>query len=213
MSLPPREKLFGAIQRALDHRGNRRFRQTVEMIVVLKGVDPKSQAGRIREVVFLPRGRGKDLDVCVVASGDMAEKGKSAGAKRVITPEELQGLSKKAARRIAEECDWILVRTDLMSTFGRALGPALGPRGKAPVPLAPTADVAGMIARYKNAVVVRAKEQLHVSVPIGTEGMSVEDLAENAASVLNTLVAKLPEGMNNVDRIMFKTTMGVPVEV
>lgn len=61
-------------------------------------------------------------------------------------------------------------------------------------------------------MVVRTKEQPQLSVAIGTEDMSLEDLVENANSVLGLLESKLPAGMGNVDRILFKTTMGPAVE-
>jgi Ribosomal protein L1 len=61
--------------------------------------------------------------------------------------------------------------------------------------------------------VVRTKEQPQLSVAIGTEDMSVEDLTANASSVLALLESKLPAGMGNIDRILFKTTMGPTVEV
>ncbi|WP_448578206.1 50S ribosomal protein L1 [Thermosphaera sp.] len=206
------EKLKAALSKALDMGKGRRFKQTVEMVVVLRDIDPKSQAGKLRETVVLPKGRGKRQNICVVADGELAEKAKAAGAFMVISSSELQSISKKQAKKIADSCDWVLVRTDLMAQVGRILGPALGPRGKPPVPMPPSADVTALVKRYENSVVVRTKEQPQLSVAIGTEDMSVEDLAANASSVLSLLESKLPAGTGNIDRILFKTTMGPSVE-
>ncbi|MEM0378725.1 MAG: 50S ribosomal protein L1 [Thermosphaera sp.] len=205
-------KLKEAISKAVEVGKGRRFKQSVEMIVVLRDIDPKSQAGKIREIVVLPKGRGKKQKICVVADGELAEKAKSAGAFMVISSAELGSIGKKQAKKIASSCDWVLVRTDLMAQVGRVLGPALGPRGKPPVPMPPSADISMLIKRYENSVVVRTKEQPQLSVAIGTEDMSLEDLVENANSVLGLLESKLPAGMGNVDRILFKTTMGPAVE-
>lgn len=208
-----REILEERIRKALELKGDRNFKQSVEAIIVLRHVDMKQLSGKIREQVVLPKGRGKDLNVCVVADGEMAIKAREAGASMVLTSADLQGLSKKDARKLAEKCDWFLVRTDLMGLAGRVLGPALGPRGKVPVPIAPSADVAAMIKRYKNTVLVRVRDQPHIAAPIGTEDMNPSDLAENALAIINAVEPKLPNGFANIAKIVFKTTMGVPVEV
>lgn len=200
-----------ALEKCLERKGKRGFKQSVEMVVVLRDVDPKSPEGRIREVVFLRRGLGKERRVCVVAEGDMALKAKELGVP-VITRRDLQEMQgdRKKAKKVAEECDWVLVRTDLMAIAGRVLGPALGPRGKIPVPVPPNADIRALIGRYKSAIIVRTKDQPQVMCKIGSEDMSVDELLENALAVLSALEGKL-KSPHNIARIYFKTTMGQPV--
>lgn len=213
MPVVSKEKLVESIKKAIENSPQRNFKQSIEMIIVLRDVDPKSPEGRIRETVFLPKRVNKEVRVCVVADGEMAVKAREAGAYRVITRSELQTLGKKDAKKIAQECDWVLVRTDLMAQAGRILGPALGPRGKIPVPVPPTADIKSVIERYKRAVFIKTKDQPQVMCRIGTEDMDPEDIAENALSVLSAIEAKLRTPTYNIARIIVKTTMGPPVEV
>ncbi|KSW11663.1 50S ribosomal protein L1 [Pyrodictium occultum] len=214
MSFVPREAVEKAVREAIEASPRRNFKQSVDLVVVLRDIDLKSPQGRIREVVFLPHKPNKKVNICVVADGDMAVKARDV-AERVITREELQGLvgNRKAAKKIAEFCDWVLVRTDLMPLAGRTLAPALGPRGKIPVPVPPNADIAGFVERYRAAVMLRAKDQPQVMCRVGTEDMKVEDIVENIYKVLATLEGKLPNARNNVARIIVKTTMGPPVEI
>ncbi|MGC8954357.1 MAG: 50S ribosomal protein L1, partial [Desulfurococcus sp.] len=65
MPVYTRESLVNAIEKALALGKGRRFKQSVEMIVVLRDIDVKGQAGKIREFITLPKGRGKELSVCV----------------------------------------------------------------------------------------------------------------------------------------------------
>ncbi len=211
MPIATKEEIRDVIKKAIEYSKPRRFKQSVELIVVLRDIDPKSPETRIREIVFLPRGLGKDLKICVVADGEPALKAKEAGAHRVINKAELQGLSKKEAKKIAQECDWVLVRTELMAYAGRILGPALGPRGKLPVPVPPAANIEAVMKRYKSAVIVRVKDQPQIMCRIGTEDMDIDDLAENAMAVLHVLENKLPSPSHNVEKIIVKTTMGPPV--
>ena len=206
------EAIVEAVRRALRLGKKRRFKQSVDLIVVLKDVDIKSPEGRIREVIFLPNKPSKEPRVCVVAEGDMAVKAKELGVP-VYTRADLQNLrnNRKAAKKIAEQCDWVLVRVDLMGLAGGTLGPALGPRGKAPTPVPMKADIAQMIERYKSAVWVRVRNQPQIMCRVGTEDMPPEKIAENIKAVLSAITGKL--GTQKIGRIIVKRTMGIPVEV
>ncbi len=212
MSYTP-DRLKNAIEKALKYSKQRRFKQSLELIIVLRDVDPRSPEGRIRETIILPKGLGKDLKICVVADGSMAEEARKAGAEKVITRDELTSMSRKDAKRIAQQCDWVLVRTDLMAYAGRILGPALGPRGKIPVPVPPTANIAAIIKRYKSAILIRNKDQPQLMTKIGTENMDIDDLVENASTIISRIESKLPNGIHNIARVIVKTTMGPPIEV
>ena len=214
MSFVPREAVEKAVREAIEGSPRRRFKQSIDLTVVLRDIDLKSPQGRIREIVFLPHPPRKKVNICVVADGDMAVRAREV-AERVITREELQGLigNRKAAKKIAEFCDWVLVRTDLMPLAGRTLAPALGPRGKVPVPVPPNADIVAFVNRYRSAVMLRAKDQPQVMCRVGTEDMDVGEIVENIYKVLSSLENRLPNPRNNIARIIVKATMGPPVEV
>ena len=208
-----KDKIVEAVKKAIENSVKRRFKQSIEIIIVLRDIDPRSPEGRIRETIFLPREIKKDIKICVVADGETAAKAREAGAYKVITKAELTGIDRKTAKKIAQECDWVLVRTDLMALAGRILGPALGPRGTIPVPVPPAAGIVSVMNRYRRAVFVRVKDQPQIMCRIGTEDMDPEEIAENASAVLSSLEAKLPNPAHNISKIIIKTTMGPPVEV
>lgn len=213
MSLPSKEVLASYIAKAIEAGKGRNFKQSIDMTIVLKDVDIKTQQIKLREIIYLPRGRGKEARVCVVGDPDIVESANEAGVYRVILSSELKDINKKQAKKIASECDWLLVKPDLMGVVGRTLGPALGPRGKIPVPIPSGGALKSIVARYKNSVLVRIKDQPVIMTMIGTEDMKPDDLAENALTILNTIEGKLPARAGNIGKILFKTTMGIPVEV
>ena len=88
-----KEKIKELIVEAIGKSKKRKFKQSVELVIVLRDVDIKSHEGRIRETIFLPYKPNKDIKICVVAEGDMAIKAKEAGAYRVITRDDLKVLS------------------------------------------------------------------------------------------------------------------------
>ena len=202
--------LAEAIRRCLEIGRPRKFKQAVELIVTLEGIDLKSPEGRLRETVFLPKGVGRAQRICVVAEGDMLLEARKLGVT-VYSRDEVQALGKKDAKKVAEKCDWVLVRADLMGVAGKILGPALGPRGKAPIPVPPNANLRELVERYSRAVWVRIRNQPQVACRIGSEDMSVEDLTENALTVLSLVESKL--GAQKIGSIYVKKTMSPPVEV
>jgi large subunit ribosomal protein L1 len=208
------EKLAKGIEEALKKGKKRNFKQSVEMIVVFRELDPRKPESRLRETIVLPNPPKKPQRICVVAEGDTALAAKNAGVERVIGKSELEELAKdrKKARKVAKECDWVLIQTDLMPIAGRALGPVLGPRGKIPVPLPPRGDVTPIIERYRRAVLIRIKDQPQIQARIGTEDNSVKELVENAQAVLQVLEHKF-KSLHNISRIYIKKTMSPPVEI
>ncbi|MEM1695468.1 MAG: 50S ribosomal protein L1 [Desulfurococcaceae archaeon] len=213
MSTVTKDKLVNAIAKAVEIGKGRNFKQSVELIVVLKDIDLKSQQVKIREPVYLPKGRGKEQKICVIGDSEMVEIGKSEGAYLAILGDDVKNITKKQAKKIASSCDWVLVKPEFMGTVGRVLGPSLGPRGKIPVPVSSSSALKGMIARYRNTVLVSLRNQPQIMTAIGVEDMKVEDLAENALAVLTAIEGKLPAGYANIGKILVKTTMGIPVEV
>lgn len=206
--------LRNAIELALSATRPANFVQSVELLVAFKGVDVKKQQEfKFRDAVFLPRGLGKEVRVCMVIDEPQAQRALEAGAYKVLTKGELGRLGKKDSKKLASECDWVLVRADLMGLAGRALGPALGPRGKMPIAVPPSADVSALVRQYKSATRLYSKEQPWVGCRIGAEKMALEDLVHNALAVLAHIEEKIKRPLSEVARVYVKTTYGPPVEV
>jgi len=205
--------LLEAVSKAVKLGKPRRFKQSVDLIVVLKDVDIKSPEGRIREIVYLPKKPPKEPRICVVAEGDMEVKARRIPGITVFNRQDILKLrgNRKAAKKIAKRCDWVLVMAPLMGLVGATLGPALGPRGKAPTPVPPQADIEQVVERFKRAVWVRVRNQPQIMVRVGTEDMSAADLVENIKAVLSTVEGKL--GKQKIAKIYVKKTMGPPVMV
>jgi len=202
-----------AVSKALGAGKPRRFKQSVDLIVVLKDVDIKSPSGRLREIVTLPKKPSKEPKICVVAEGDMALKARELEGVEVIGRSELQEMrqNRKLAKKLAKRCYWVLVQAPLMGLAGGILGPALGPRGKAPTPVPPNADITAIVERFRRSVWVRVRNQPQVMVRVGTEDMEPSDITENIKAVINAIENKLGQG--KITRIYVKKTMGPPVQV
>lgn len=191
----------------------RKFKQSVEMYIILKDIDVK-KGFSLNETIQLPKTPGAPTTVCVMAGGDMGLKAKSAKADRVISGEEINALAsnKREARKFINNYDFFLADTQLMTTVGKVLGQLLGPRGKMPVPVPYNAPIDSFLSRFRSSIRVKVKNSLSIACKIGDESMSDEDLAANAHTVVNAVEKKLPNGDKNIRKIIFKTSMGKPIK-
>ena len=95
-----------------------------------------------------------------------------------------------------------------MPLVGRILGPFLGPRGKMPRPIPPDADLGKLLAEFSSSVKLRMRKNLVIQAKIGKRSMKSKLVAENIEAVVKTLENNLDRGMQNIDKIFTKTTMG-----
>lgn len=199
------------VQKILDEKHNkkRKFKQSIDLVINIKGIDFNDPKNRIEEEILLPSGRGKDAKVALFASGELALKAKGV-ADLIIKPEEIEDLAKdkKNFKKIAENHDFFIAEAPLMPVIGKSLGVILGPRGKMPKPVPPTADIKNMVKNLRKTIKIRSKGKKTFHAVVGTEDMEPEKIAKNIATVIKRLEEKLPNGRLNIESMYIKTSMG-----
>jgi len=213
-----RKNFLTALQKMRDSNKQRKFKQSVELAINFKGLDFKKAENRIDVAVSLPFSTGKSSSkICVFAKDKNFISMIKDKVAKVITEEEIPRLDKKEASRLAEEFDGFLAEGPVMLTVGKYLGQVLAPKGKMPRPIQP--DVSALesaLKGLKSGVRVTNKKGRFmpvVQVLIGKEDSKDEELAENALTVYQAVVAKLPESEANVKSVFVKTTMGPAIKV
>jgi len=202
------KKLVEMIKEAKATDKERKFKQSLELIMVFKDIDVK-KGFSINETIQLPK-TNSPAAICVMASGDMGLKAKNAKADKVIDSDELTRLAanKRESRKLINSFDFFLADTKLMPVVGKVLGQLLGPRGKMPTPVPFNAPIDAFLERFRSSIRVRVKNSLSMSCKIGDESMEDSDLAINAHAVLSGIEKKLPNGDKNIRKVLIKTTMG-----
>ena len=189
-----------------------KFDATVDVAVRL-GVDPRHADQVVRGTVVLPHGTGKDVRVLVVAQGERVKEAEEAGAD-FVGLEYLQKLKDGWL-----ECDVIVATPDVMGQLG-ALGRVLGPRGLMPNPKAGTVtmDVGRAVREIKaGKIEFRVDKTGNVHVPIGKVSFSPEQLRENLAAFLETIVKAKPSAAKGtyIRSATLSSTMGpgIPLDM
>jgi len=208
------QKLTALVDDAKKNSEKRKFVQAMELVVNFKGLDVKLPDNRINENVLLANPIGREVKVCIIADGDLVVKARTAGADMVITKQEIDqyASNKKAVKKLAEAYDYFAARTDLMALVGKTLGSVLGPRGKMPEPIPPTANVEPIIKKYRNSIRIKIRDQPAIRCRIGSEEMDSKAIAENILAVLGAIDRKI-KLEQYMASIIVKTTMGKPAKM
>lgn len=207
--------IYEAVKAAKEKSKKRKFDQSIELVLNLKDIDMKSPEAKFQEIVELPHSPAKQNKICVIASGELAFKAKKTDVDLVIEKAELEGYAGKKhdLRKIANNYDFFIAEAPLMPLVGKVLGPVLGPRGKMPVPVPPTVDIAGLIAKHRKTIVVRMRGQPMLQCHVGSESMKEEEIAENIQTILRAIEGKLKRGEKNIKVAHIKTSMGESVSI
>ena len=187
----------------------RKFEQGIDLLISLKGVDPKKE--NISTIVNIPN-KIKDKKVC----GFFTKKN---DVVRTITNLDFPKYKdKKALKSLVKEFDFFIAEAKLMPAVATTFGKVLGPAGKMPSPqmgILPTEDekaTRALLNKISNSIKLRVKEA-SVKTSIGKENMSDEQIIANAVAVYNGLLNVLPVKKDNVKKVMIKLTMSKPIQV
>jgi large subunit ribosomal protein L1 len=209
-------KTVEAVQKALEEskKLNRKFKQSVDVVINLKNIDMNDAKNRIEDEVVLPHGRGIEAKLALFASGDLALKSKTH-VDLLIKPEEIEELAKdkKKFKKIADEYDFFIAEAPLMPVIGKTLGIILGPRGKMPKPVPPTIDITNLAKNLRKTIKIRSKTTKTIHATVGREEMDTEQISDNIDAIYKRLEGKLERGKLNIGSMYVKTSMGPPMRI
>jgi large subunit ribosomal protein L1 len=202
-----------SVKKAKEQSKKRKFSQTWDLSVSLRGIDLKKPENKLNLEFNLPEGLGKTPKTVFIVDALFAEA--NGKCDLVITKDQLDkiGADKKRLKNITKEYDAWFAEAPLMPLVGKTLGTVLGPRGKMPKPIPPKGKIDPFIEMSKRMIKIRLKDSPVIHVSVGTEEMGEEQIAKNVSAVLNFVKEKLPKGRSNIKNASIKLTMGHPVKL
>ncbi len=187
----------------------RKFDQTVDLIVNLQKFDPRKES--VNFFTNVPH-KIKEKKIC----GFLTIKGKGVDT---ITEDEFKIYSdKKKLKNLEKRYDFFIAQAILMPKVATTFGRVLGPSGKMPSPqlgIIPEANekiISELKERINQSLKIRAKEA-SVKIGVGKQSMKDEDLIENIITVYNSLLKNLSKGIDNIKNLELKFTMTKPQKI
>ncbi len=207
------EKFLKAVKKLREienkERKERKFDQTVDLIINLKDFDVRKEAFNL--FVELPN-KIKDKKV----AGFFEKDSKLID---VIKKDDFgKYKEKKDIKKLVKKYDSFIANAKLMPAIATSFGRILGPAGKMPSPqlgVLPNEDekiIQELIKKINLSVRIMVKEP-SIKIGVGKESLIDEAVVENALVVYNKILETLPRKKDNIRNIKIKFTMGEVVKV
>lgn len=213
-----KSKVIETLKALQSEAQERKFAQTYDMIVNLKGIDLKKTDQKVEFFHTLPKGRGREVKICALIGIELKDSAVNAEVDYILNNQFEDHKDKKKATILAQKYDYFIAQANLMGPVATSFGRVFGSRGKMPNPKAgcvvgPKANIEPVAEKLKSTVKIAAKTQTVCQFPVGTTTMSLEDVAENIVSSYEALIHHLPQEQNNVKNVLVKLTMSKAVVV
>ena len=188
----------------------RNFDQTLDLIINLKGFDPRRD--NLNTFAILPHETRKKK-ICAFLEHH------SNSVDYAIVKADIDKISADEIKRLAKEYDFFIASAKLMPLVALKFGKTLGIAGKMPDPKMGAVimqeneeAIKETASKISKMIKVRAKEA-SIKVPIAKESTHNDKAIENANSILKTVINALPKKELNIKSVMLKFTMSKPVRV
>jgi large subunit ribosomal protein L1 len=187
----------------------RKFEQSVDLIINLKGMDMKRD--NVNAIILLPH-QIKEKKVC----GFFKQKNNLIDT--VTEPEFAKYKDKKSIKNLIKDYDFFMSVAPLMPKVATAFGKILGPAGKMPSPqlgiIGQETDesIKQTLDKISKAIKIRVSEP-SIKVVCGKEKMQDEKIIENIETLFKGVVNALPKKIENVKNVMVKFTMTKPIKI
>jgi large subunit ribosomal protein L1 len=187
----------------------RKFDQTVDLIVNLKGMDFRKT--NLSFIVDVPN-KVKDKTVCAFLNE------KSELVPTITKPEFARYADKKLLKGLVKKYDFFIAHASLMPAVASTFGKVLGPTGKMPSPQLGVMmkegndEVKNVLNKISRSAKIRIKDA-SIKIAVGKISMPDDKLTQNIKSVYDGIVAALPLKADNVKGAMIKLTMTKPLGV
>lgn len=212
-----RENVLEALKK-LRQENKRNFSQTIDFIINVKDLDLKKAENQIEAFLTLPHAF-KKRKVCALVGPESLEDAKNV-CDEVILKDDFESYAKdkKLARKLVKNTDFFIAQANVMVNVASAFGKVLGPKGKMPNPKAgavfpPKAPIKPIYDKLQKTVQLKIKTALTAQLPVGTESMKDEEIADNIMSVYEYLIRHLPNEEKNIKSILVKLTMSKPIRI
>ena len=210
-------QILEALNKAKEISPVRNFKQSIDIIINLRGINMKKTEHNIDVFVSLPYGKGKKTRVCALIGPELEDNAKMVCDKYILV-DDFPKYKKSDIRKVAEDFNFFIAQANIMPKIASSFGRVLGPRGKMPNPKAgcivpPNANLTQIYERLQKTVRVNSKSSPLLQCSVGTEDTSLEHIADNVLTVYSSVLNILPNEKNNIKDVYLKFTMGKPVKI
>jgi large subunit ribosomal protein L1 len=186
----------------------RKFMQTIELIINLKGFDNRRE--KLNTFITLPNPAPMKIGAFL--------KRKSPLVNTILESDFDKYKSIAEIKQLANKYDLFIAVAPLMPKIATKFGRVFGPLGKMPspqvgiVPMDSDEAIKPMLDKIKKSKRIITKEP-SIKLGIGKEDMSDKEIIENIESVVKSIEHILPKQKENIRNVLLKFTMSKPIKL
>jgi large subunit ribosomal protein L1 len=208
-----RKTIENTLKKLKENSPKRNFKQSIDLIINLKGLDLKKAEHQVNMFVTLSHDIGKKISICAFVGPEMESKAKEFCNEVILQDQFEKFKGKSEIKKLANRHDFFISQASIMPKVATVFGRFLGPRGKMPNPkiggiLSPNANIGPLYEKLKRTVNLTTKNEPTVKCVVGKEDAADNEIIDNIMTVFNSVVHKLPNENQNVKNVMLKLTMG-----
>ena len=210
-----KETIKKAIEQ-LKAQPKKKFVQSYDLIINLKNIVISQNP--VDLFTNIPHPSGRNVKIAAFADQQLlAEAEKNCDL--VIKESDFSNYSdKKKLKKLAEEYDYFIAQSSLMTKVASNFGKVLGTKGKMPNPklgcvVPPNAGLGPLTEKLASTVRLNAKKAYNLQCMIGKESQPDNEIVENVLSVYHAVIKHIPDESQNIKNISLKLTMSKPVKI
>src|SRR3989338_831204 len=213
-----KKQVLEALGKLREVNEKRKFSQTVDLVINLRGIDIKKPEQKVDLFIKLPYSKGKDNKICALVDHELYEQANKYFSKVVLREDFVKYENKKIQKKFVRDFDFFLAQANIMTNVATTFGRTLGPLGKMPNPksdciVPPTANLEVISQKLKTMVHAQTKNDAAIRAPVGNEGMKDEEISENILNIYNSVVNTLAQDEANIANVSIKFSMSKPVRI
>ena len=196
----------------------RKFNQSVDLIIALKDLDFKKTTDQVDFFITLHYTTGKKVKVCAFVGAELKAEAEKV-FDHVILESDFGKYDKKKAKKLAKQYDFFVAQANIMAKVAQVFGRYLGVRGKMPNPKAGCvvppkgANLKTLYDKLQKTIKISAKKIPLIQLRAGTQEMPAEQVADNIMFIYDQLIHHLPNEKHNISVVYIKLTMGKPARI
>lgn len=211
-------KQFTQAIQALKALPKRKFKQSYEFIINLKGLDLKKPEHQVELWLKLPYETGKPTKIAALVGPELKDQAKANCDLVILHDDFKKYTAKKDIKKLASQYDYFIAQVNIMPDIAKTFGRYFGPRNKMPNPKAGcvvpiNANLKVLTENLRKTIKASGKLQPTIKTTVGIEDMPDEKIAENMNTIYTNVLHKLPQELFNIKSILLKLSMSKPVKI
>jgi large subunit ribosomal protein L1 len=198
MVVMDKNRVKEAIKKLKETSKKRNFKQRIDLIINLKGLDLKKSEQHVEAYIQLHYPKGKPVKICAFVGPELKDEAEKVCDTSIFVDDfPKYQKDKKLIKKLAQEHTFFIAQATAMPKLAQVFGKVLGTRGKMPNPKAgcvvpPKAALQPLYDRLQKMVVAKAKTQPVIKCSVGIEDQNEDEVIDNIMTIYNTVIHKLP---------------------